>query len=315
MGETSSTRTLLGAGIPRAGDIMTDHVPDSRASHRPDETTTPDLASLPSVTTSVAGTAQDRSGKPSTSGQSGRLGLIALVCAVVGTVFAAWEGAYIVGWVLLPIAFVLSIVAIAMRSRRRMAVAALVLSIVGTVVGVVAFAHSVDKVVTETFGSATVPPAGTTATQAGAEDADGASEAEPTFKDGTYSGGGLTITITGTRVIPVGQEGNQYGSKPILDIDYTIANVSATQEVNPAAFGLVFTATQDNDPNAVNELQVGIDETAYDKYGDTGTQAIKVGGSVDYTWTYELDDTTTPVELVASTLLGKEVGRQIIPLQ
>ncbi len=72
--------------------------------------------------------------------QKNTLGLIAFIVAVVGFIFACIPGALIVGWVLLPIAFILSIVALCLKGKKlNFAIAGLVTSIVGTLVGVVVF--------------------------------------------------------------------------------------------------------------------------------------------------------------------------------
>lgn len=78
------------------------------------------------------------------------LGIIALAVAAVGFIFACIPGALIVGWVLLPIAFVLSIVALFLKGRKWPAIAGLIVSIVGTIVGVVVF----FTVVSTSFGEA-----------------------------------------------------------------------------------------------------------------------------------------------------------------
>ena len=81
------------------------------------------------------------------------LAIVALVVSVVGFVFACMPGALIVGWILLPIGFVLSIVALFLKGRGKwMAVVALVASIVGTIVGVVVFTTVVANSFNEAFG-------------------------------------------------------------------------------------------------------------------------------------------------------------------
>jgi hypothetical protein len=80
------------------------------------------------------------------------VGLIALIVAVLGFVFACIPGALIVGWILLPIAFVLSLVSLFLKDKAKwMGVTALLLSIVGTIVGVAVFfsvlATSVDDAI------------------------------------------------------------------------------------------------------------------------------------------------------------------------
>lgn len=112
-------------------------------------------------------------GPPPAPGQRNTVAIVALVVAVVGFVFAVWEGAYLLGWILLPIAFVLSIVALAGRDKpKKMAVAALVISIVGTVAGVIAFMSSAARIVDEAFTD-------TSPTVVASEPADDASRTAP----------------------------------------------------------------------------------------------------------------------------------------
>lgn len=84
------------------------------------------------------------------------IAVVAFVVAVVGFIFAVWEGAYLLGWLLLPVAFILSIVALVVKDRpRKLAVTALIVSIVGTVAGGIAFASSMGRAFEESFGSST----------------------------------------------------------------------------------------------------------------------------------------------------------------
>lgn len=95
---------------------------------------------------------------PPSGGGRNTLAIVALVVAVLGSVFALIHGAMIVGWILLPAAFVVSIVALAQHGRPKgMAVAALVVSIVGTIVGVVAFMGAVGDAVDDAFGQSASP--------------------------------------------------------------------------------------------------------------------------------------------------------------
>lgn len=85
--------------------------------------------------------------------QRNTLGIIALVVAIVGFIFACMPGALIVGWVLLPIAFVLALVGLLQRGRKRGAsITALIISIVGTVVGFIVFFAVVAGAFEESFG-------------------------------------------------------------------------------------------------------------------------------------------------------------------
>lgn len=65
------------------------------------------------------------------------LGIVALVIAAIGFVFACIPFVQVVGWILLPIAFILSIVALFLKGPKWPAITGLILSIVGAVVGAV----------------------------------------------------------------------------------------------------------------------------------------------------------------------------------
>ena len=65
------------------------------------------------------------------------LGIVALVVAVVGFVFACIPFVQVVGWILLPVALVLAIVALFLEGAKWPAITALVVSIVGAIVGAV----------------------------------------------------------------------------------------------------------------------------------------------------------------------------------
>lgn len=77
---------------------------------------------------------------PSQEKQKNTIGLIALIVAAVGFVFACIPGALIIGWVLLPIGFILAIVSFFLKGKKKgLGVAALIVAIVGTIVGFVVF--------------------------------------------------------------------------------------------------------------------------------------------------------------------------------
>lgn len=134
-------------------------------------------------------------------------------------------------------------------------------------------------------------------------------ESEYYFKDNVAQLRDVKITITDTKVIPVGEEGNEYGDKPVFAIWYETTNLSE-KEINPTtAWMAVFEAVQDNDPNVVNTLDVGSHPD--DRYLDTQLADIKPNGTVTNAIAYELDDLETPVTLIATQgLMGDELGRQ-----
>src|SRR5690625_5382142 len=68
------------------------------------------------------------------------VGLIALIAAIVGAVFAVIPGAFGIGVILLPMSFILSIISLFMKGQKRgQGIAALIISIVGTVIGFIVF--------------------------------------------------------------------------------------------------------------------------------------------------------------------------------
>lgn len=84
------------------------------------------------------------------------VGIIALVASVLGFLFAVIPGAYLLGWILLPIGFILSLVALFLRDKKKgLAIAALIVSIVGTIAGVVAFTVTVATAFDEAFDTET----------------------------------------------------------------------------------------------------------------------------------------------------------------
>lgn len=81
------------------------------------------------------------------------LGIIALVCAIIGAITAVIPGMLIIGWVLLPIAFILGLVALFFRDKKKgTAIAAVIVSIIGTLAGVIAFLFVVDNAFNDAFG-------------------------------------------------------------------------------------------------------------------------------------------------------------------
>lgn len=118
----------------------------------------------------------------------------------------------------------------------------------------------------------------------------------------------VKVEIKETKVIPVGEEGNEYGDKPVFAIWYDATNLS-DEDIDPSTAWLaIFTAIQDNDPNMVNELEVG--SLPDEAHLDTQLNTIKKDGTVENSIAYELDDLETPVTLVANQGLGgDEIGR------
>lgn len=135
-----------------------------------------------------------------------------------------------------------------------------------------------------------------------------AGEGETSFDGHTLVTDDITIEITDYRVLEPGEE-NNFGETPLLAFwyDTTVHEDVTETEYDPSIWILLFKAIQDNDPNAINELEVGI---LPDKaHLDSQMQTIKPGGTVSSSVSYELDDTDTPVELIVENIVtGEEYG-------
>ena len=132
------------------------------------------------------------------------------------------------------------------------------------------------------------------------------------FKDGVLDVPAAKFEITDHRVVKPGEPGNEIGEKPLLVFNYDVTN-KTDETLTTTDFVVYFTAIQDNDPNKVNELDLG---SYFDpETSDTQLEQIKKGGTVAGTIAYELDDLTTPVELVATKSFSQdEIGRQTFEL-
>lgn len=140
--------------------------------------------------------------------------------------------------------------------------------------------------------------------------------AEPTsyFTDGVLQTEKFRIEITEYKVIPAGEEGNEYGDAPVLAFWYNTTNLTDDDLNAMTAWLMSFTAVQDNDPNVVNELSVAA--LPDDRFLQSQMQTIKKDGTVENAMAYELSDTTTPVVLTAQeNLLGDVLGEQTFNLE
>jgi len=129
------------------------------------------------------------------------------------------------------------------------------------------------------------------------------------FKNNVLQAEDVKIEIKEYKVIPPGEAGNEYGDKPVIAFWYNTTNITG-KEIDPStAWIAMFEAVQDNNPNAVNKLEVGM--LPDDKFSDTQLEKIKKGGTVENAIAYELDDLETPITLSATRGLGgEELGSQ-----
>lgn len=165
--------------------------------------------------------------------------IVAFIAAIAGFVFAVWEGAYIVGWILLPIAFVLSLVALFQRDKpKRMAVAALIIAIVGTIAGVIAFVSSLagaidDAIADEPLTAEEAPPApqdGDDPAPADDPQADQGTRANPFPLGATLSNDEWSITVNSFDPHATDEvlAENQFNDEPGANQTYALANLTVT---------------------------------------------------------------------------------------
>lgn len=129
------------------------------------------------------------------------------------------------------------------------------------------------------------------------------------FKENEAKLNDLKIKITETKVIQTGEKGNEYGEKPVFAIWYEVTNLS-DKEIDPnIGWIAVFEAVQDNNPNAINTLEVsGLPD---EQFLDSQSEIIKKDGTVKNAIAYELDDLETPVTLIATQgMSGEKLGEQ-----
>ena len=109
------------------------------------------------------------------------------------------------------------------------------------------------------------------------------------------------------KVIQVGEEGNEYGDKPVFAVWYKATNLTDKEMTPIDAWIDNFSAIQDNDPNMVNKL--GIGGSPDYAHLDTQLNVIKKDGTVEGSTAYELDDLETPVTLIVTNgFFGDEIG-------
>ncbi len=173
---------------------------------------------------------------------------------IVGFIFACIPGALIIGWVLLPIAFVLGIVGVCLSGKTKAtSIAAITVSIVGVVVGVVVF----FAVVADSFSDAFNEPdlsAGPSAPTIGGDSTPKPGSRENPLPIGqTASNEEWTVALgqpaeSGSLVAAE----NQFNEPPASGMEFWMVPVRAT-----------YTGTETGNPWEVSVKFVGSDNRTY----------------------------------------------------
>lgn len=159
------------------------------------------------------------------------VGLIAFIVAIVGFVFACIPGALIVGWVLLPIAFILAIVSLFSKGKKGLGISALVISIVGTIVGFVVFFAVVGDAVDDAFNeetSASTPDGETISSED--EDSAGSSRETPLPLGSTLESDDWSLTVNSVNLDGNGAVAseNPFNEPAPAGQTYILVNVTLT---------------------------------------------------------------------------------------
>lgn len=225
--------------------------------------------------------------------QRNTLGIVALIVAGVGFIFACIPGALIVGWVALPIGFVLAIVALFLRGRgKAMALTALIVSIVGTIIGFVVFFAVVANSFSDAFGgtdSSVVQPS----SSAGAKSAEPNSASNvgtrtnPAAIGSQIKSNGYTITINSVNLNATDavMGANEFNDQPDSGTTYALINATITytgpKSGDVAEVGFSYVTSSGNVINSYDKLAVGpdpqlSDQELYPGASATGNVVIQV---------------------------------------
>ncbi|WP_143275785.1 hypothetical protein [Brevibacterium yomogidense] len=162
--------------------------------------------------------------------QTNVIGVIALIVGVIGFVFACIPGALIIGWIMLPIAFILSLVGLFLpRKAKWSAITALIVSVVGTIVGVLVFFFVIVGAVDESFGGSDSSVVENDA--AVTDEVDGGAGASTVDDEGSESSGGADAATSeaGSRENPSALGSTVTGDEwEITVVDF---NAEADEEV------------------------------------------------------------------------------------
>jgi hypothetical protein len=247
---TASVQT--GASVGQTADQKYGHGPDPATGYTP-------IPTAPYPT-------------PQTVRQTNVLGVVALCVAGIGFIFACIPGALVVGWVLLPIGFILAIVALFLKGKgKALALTALIVSVVGTVVGFVVFFAVVANSFTEAFGgtgsSVTQPSSSSAAkspkTESGSSQV--GSRGNPAAVGAQIKSNDYTITINSVNLNDTDavMAANEFNDQPDSGTAYALINATVTytgkDTGNTSFIDIAYVTASGNVINSYDKLVVGPD--------------------------------------------------------
>jgi len=242
------------------------------------------------------------------------LALVSMIIAVIGFIFACIPGALIVGWILLPIAFVLSIVSLFLKGDKKwFGIVGLVVSIVGTIVGVLVFIGVVATAANDAFGGSettvTQP-----STQPPAED-DGEDTQEAEAAQGTRENPypvGSTISTNGWNVVinsvnPDGNgvvsEANQFNDAAPAGSHYEIVTYTVTYNGSESGYSMeVAVAAVTSSGNVINSY-----DSMVSLNDDMGLDELYAGGTLTGSVAFAIPDGETYTLRVRPGIVADQV--------
>lgn len=231
------------------------------------------------------------------------LGIIALVAAIVGFIFACIPGALVVGWVLLPIAFILGIVSLFMKDKVKwQGITAIIVSAVGTIVGFIVFFAVVAAAFNTAFDSdvkvndkpAAVEDGGAAAVDDEPAGAETGTRENPAPLGSEIEGKDWTVVINSVNLDATDAvlKENQFNDKPDAGHVYIGVNYTVTYTGNdadggtPAWVTMEYVSADGVSFDGLEKIIMGPDEmdtlkTLYNGASLTGNRYLQVPTPVD----------------------------------
>lgn len=174
------------------------------------------------------------------------VGIVALVMAIIGFIFACVPGALIVGWILLPISFIVGLVGLFRKGEAIWpAITAVIVSVVGTVVGVFVFlvvvSNAVDEAMSSTSAVSAAPAPDGASSNSGESGAAGAAQGKirenpyPLRSEISSKEWKVVINSVTFKADDKVAAANQFNEPPAEGKEYVLINYTATYIGNDPA--------------------------------------------------------------------------------
>ena len=261
-------------------------------------------AVTPAGATTTVPSAPSRMPEP---GKVNVLGVVALVVAAVGFVLACIPFVQVAGFVLLPIALVLAIVALFLPGGKWPAIAGLIVAVLGAIVGIVVFAVVTVGVLGQIVDSEVIPeieeqleeqfsPVPTEE----ADDPDGTSTGVLAFGDTQAWDDGVSMTVSGPE--PFTPSDLAAGADQAEDVVFTLTITNDSSEnVQP----VVFSRLESDGVEATRILDVGAEGG---QVGIPPTTAVLPGESITWLEAWSVADSASLTMETAPSFTYEDVA-------